>query len=122
MGAGCGGPCQSIWTGDPGSMLIEPDVFHAIAVEEAVDHDGQSFDPGLPAGPIAVVKDNRPGAIPSQLAFDCPHQLLAPSRVGLDRLLLDQLVHLRVAVTVPILARTASVKQIEDRVGVRPAL
>src|ERR1700732_3716790 len=71
-------------------LLIEPDVFHAIAVENAVDHDRQPFDIGLPAGPVAVVKDDRPGAVLGKLALDCPHQLLAPSRGGLDRLLLDQ--------------------------------
>jgi len=37
-------------------------------------------------------------------------------------LLVDQLVYLRVAVTVQVLARTAAVKRIEDRVGIGPAL
>src|SRR6266404_1172846 len=101
--------------------LIEPDVFHAPAVEDAVDHDGQSLDVGLPAGSLAGIKYDGAGAVIGQLAFDRPQQLLAPSFVGLDRLLLDQLVHLRVAIAVPVQARTASGKQIENLVGVGPA-
>src|SRR3984893_6988362 len=68
-------------------LLIEPDVFHAIAVEDAVDHDRQPFDIGLPAGHVAVVTDDRPGAVLGKLALDCPDQLFALSRVGLERLL-----------------------------------
>src|SRR6516164_7147902 len=99
-------------------LFVEPDVLHAPAVEDAVDHDGQPLDVGLPAGSLAGIKDDGPGADLGQLAFDRPQQLLAPSLVGLDRLLLDQLVHLRVAIAVPVPAGTASVKQIEDLVGV----
>src|SRR5438552_15132955 len=49
------------------SLLVEPDILHAPAVEDAVDHDGQPFDVGLPAGSAAPVIDDRPGAILGQL-------------------------------------------------------
>src|SRR5947209_12782350 len=86
--------------------------------EHTVDHDGQSLDPRLPTGPGAGIKDDRSGALLGELAFDRPEQLLAPPRVAFDRLLLDQLIDLRVAVAVPVQVRTASVKQIEESVGV----
>jgi hypothetical protein len=44
-------------------LFVEPEVIHTIAVVEAVDHDRRPFDPWLPAGPGAAVKDDRPGAI-----------------------------------------------------------
>src|SRR6516162_2022276 len=107
------GPCRVL-------LFVKPDVFPAVAVKDAVDHDGHSFDVGLPAGPAAGVEDDRPDALLDQLALDCPDQLLAPSRVAFDRLLLDQLVDLRVAIAVPVHARTASIERVEDRVGVGP--
>src|SRR5437667_4961795 len=35
-------------------LFVEPDIFHAPAVEYAIDHDCQAFDPGLLAGPAAA--------------------------------------------------------------------
>src|SRR5271165_1170136 len=90
-------------------LFVEPDVFHAPAVKDAVDHDRQPLDIGLPAGSLAGIKDDGPSADLGQFTFDRPQQLLPPSLIGLDRLLLDQLVHLRVAIAVPVQARTASV-------------
>ena len=46
-------------------LFVEPDVFEPPAVVDAVDHDGQAFDPGLPAGPAARVKDDWPRRIHS---------------------------------------------------------
>src|SRR6516162_858805 len=53
-------------------LLVEPDVLHAIAVEDAVDHDRQPFDIGLPARPAPGIKDDWPGAVFGQLLFDRP--------------------------------------------------
>src|SRR5215469_18197094 len=53
--------------------------------------------------------------------FDLPHQLLAFLQVALDRLLLDQPVYLRIAVTVIIQLGTAPVAQVEVLVWVGPA-
>src|SRR6266853_5900325 len=78
-------------------LFVEPDVFHAPAVEDAVDHDRQPLHMRLPAGRAAVVKDDRPGAVFRQLPLDLPYQLLALLGVGLDRLPIDQLVQLGTA-------------------------
>jgi len=73
-------------------LFVEPDVFHAGTIGDAVDHDRQPFHPRLPAGRAAVVKEDRSGAILRQLPFDLPDKLLAPLLVGLRGLSIDQLV------------------------------
>src|SRR6516225_10315592 len=83
-------------------LFVEPDVLPAVAVEDAVDHQCQPLHGWLPARSAAAVKDDRSGTVLGQPAFDLPHQLLALFLIGLDRLLLDQLVHCGVAVIVPI--------------------
>src|SRR6516165_3176827 len=100
-------------------LFVEPDVLSAIAVEDAVDHQCQPLHIGLPAGSAAAVEDDWSGAVLCQPAFDLPHQLLALLLVGLDRLLLDQLVDRGAAVIVPIKLRAASVNQWKGLVGVR---
>src|SRR6516162_10546512 len=40
-------------------LLVEPDVFKAPAVEDAVDHHPQALDPRLPAGGEPQVVDDR---------------------------------------------------------------
>src|SRR6266481_3520917 len=101
-------------------LLVEPDIFHAPAVEDAVDHDRPALDMGLPAGRAAVAKDDRPGAVFRQLPLDLPYQLLALLGVGLDRLPIDQLVHLGTAVTVIVQLPTAPVNQVETQVRIDP--
>src|SRR5262249_27266353 len=44
-------------------LLVEPDVFHAPAVVDAVDHRRQPVDPGLPAGRGDPVENDRPGSV-----------------------------------------------------------
>src|SRR4051812_11077934 len=75
----------------------------------------------LPAGCAAIVEDDRSSAVLGQFPFDLPDQLLALSLVGLDRLPIDQLVHLGAAVTVIVQLGTAPVKQVEVLVWVGPA-
>src|SRR6516165_11171911 len=104
----------------PYRLFVEPDVFHAPAVVDAVDHDRQSFDLGSPTDPAAVVVDDRPGIVRRQLPFDFPSQLLALLAVGLHRLPVNQLVHLGIAVAVVGSYRTAGVVLVrseERRVG-----
>src|SRR5271168_1664631 len=48
---------------EPHALFVEPDVFHAPAVENAVDHDRHPLDVGLLAGAVAVVEDDRPGVV-----------------------------------------------------------
>src|SRR5438132_7910392 len=67
-------------------LLVEPDVFHAPAVEDTADHHRQPFYPRLPAGRLAVVSDDRPGSVLLQFLVDLPHQLFAFFLVGLHRL------------------------------------
>src|SRR5271157_4463617 len=38
-------------------LFVEPDVFHAPTIEDAVDHDGLPLHIGLPATAAAAVKD-----------------------------------------------------------------
>src|SRR6266446_1315982 len=104
-----------------GRLFVEPDVFHAPAVVDAVDHQGQSLDIRLPAGRAAAVKDDRPGDIFRQLALNLPQHFFAPRGVALARLPLDQLIDFGVAVAVPIKARTAAIEVVEDRVWVGTA-
>ena len=67
--------------GKPG-LFVEPDILHAPAVEEAVDHDRQPLDLRLPAGREAVVEEDRPSAILLQFLVDVPHQMAALFLVG----------------------------------------
>jgi len=53
-------------------LLVEPDILHAPAVEDAVDHDRQAFDIGALAGAAAAVENDRPHIVVGQLAFDYP--------------------------------------------------
>src|SRR6516225_782261 len=55
-----------------GGLFVEPPVFAAIAVEDAVDHHRRTFDVGLPARRETVIEDDRPGDILGQLALDRP--------------------------------------------------
>src|SRR5271165_2100674 len=101
--------------------FVEPDVFHAPAAEDVVHHDCQPLDIWLLAGPARGVEDNWPDAVLRQFALDCPQQLLAPPDIALVRLLFDQLVHLGIAITVPVQVRATAVKQLDSWIGVGPA-
>src|ERR1700730_12409775 len=70
----------------PEPLLVEPDVFHAPTVEDAVDHQGQPFNVRLPTRPVAAVEDDRSSIVLRQLPFDLPHQLLSLLLVRLARL------------------------------------
>src|SRR5215472_3260610 len=53
-----------------GVLFVEPDVFHAPAVKDAVDHDRQPLDIGLPAGPAFCIENDWPGAVFGELSFN----------------------------------------------------
>jgi hypothetical protein len=57
-------------------LFVEPDVLHAPAVEDAVDHHRQPLHPRLPTRRAAAVIDDRPGAVLRQLPFDLPYEPL----------------------------------------------
>src|SRR5262249_34377371 len=102
-------------------LFVEPNVFHAPAIEEAVGHLREPSDVRLPAGCALGIEQNRPGAIFGQLALDLPEHLLALRWIALARLPFNQLVNLGIAVAIPIDAGAAAVKYIEDWVGIGPA-
>src|SRR6202047_740973 len=81
-------------------LFVEPNVLHAPAVEDAVDQHRQPLHPRLPARRAAAVIDDRPGAVLRQLPFDLPYELLPILPIGFHRLLVDQLVHVRVAISI----------------------
>src|SRR5262245_57780508 len=64
-------------------LRVEPDILHAPAVEDAVDHDRQALDIGPLAGAAAAVENDRPHIVVGQLALDRPQDLLALGRVSL---------------------------------------
>src|ERR1700732_568131 len=103
------------------TLLVEPDVFHARTIGDAVDHDRQALHVGPPAGRAAVVEENWSSAVLRQLPFDLPDQLFALFLVGLDRLSIDQLVDIRIAITVIVQFAAAPVIQGAVLVGVGPA-
>src|SRR6516165_3643234 len=102
-------------------LFVEPQIFHAPAIEDAVDHCRPPLDVGLPAHRAAVVENDRPGAVLGQFALDLPHKLLALLGVGLDRLPIDQLVHLGTTVAVIVQLPAAPVGQVETEVGIDTA-
>src|SRR6516225_6114335 len=102
-------------------LFVEPDVFHAPAVEMAVHYLGEPLDPRLPAVRTTGIEQDRPGDVRRQPALDLPENGLAPLRVALARLLFDQLLYLWVAIAIPIDARPAAVEYLEHRIGVGPA-
>ena len=105
----------------PTRLLVEPDVLHAPAIGDAVDHDRQPFHIGLPAAAASIVKDDRPGAVLCQLPLDLPNNLPALFLIGLNRLLIDQLVDPRTAVTVIVQIPAATVEQVKVLVGIGAA-
>src|SRR6516162_7671879 len=80
-------------------LFVEPDVFHAPAVEDAVGHQAQVLDPGLPAGADSRVKKHRADLCLGEDPFDLPNNVFALYGICLHRLLIDQLVEFWVAVS-----------------------
>src|SRR6516225_2181697 len=102
----------------PRPLFVEPDVFEAPAVVDAVAHDSQPPDPGLPTGCPARVGDDRPDRVLLQFPVDLPDQLLALLLVGLDRLPVEPPLHLAIAVSEIITFGTAGVVLVEQLVRI----
>src|SRR5215468_12750639 len=105
----------------PTRLLVEPDVLHAPTVGDAVDHDRQPFHIGLPAAATSIVKNDWPGAVLCQLPFDLPNELLSLFLIGLSRLLIDQPVDLRTAMTIVVQIPAATIEQVKVLVGIGAA-
>ena len=99
-------------------LSIQPNILHAPAVEQAVDHDRQSLELRLPAGRKAIVEKDRPRTILLQLPVDVPDKMLALGLIPLSRLLIEELVDLRITIAGVITVRAAGVILIEQ--GRRP--
>src|SRR4051794_12531067 len=59
------------------ALLVEPDLFHAVAVIDAVDHRHVALDVGVPARAGAVVVQDRARHVLGQPLLDLPDELLA---------------------------------------------
>src|SRR5439155_3598162 len=79
-------------------LFIQPHVFHAPAVVDAVAHDRQAFDVRVVTIARRSIEDHRTRAIIGQLLLDLPDQFLAFCLIALHRLLVDQLVELGIAI------------------------
>src|SRR5215471_980963 len=90
-------------------LFVEPDVFHAPAVVDAVDQDGRAPDLGVPADPAAAEIKQWLGVVLDEAALDVPDDVLALFLVGLARLPLNQLVDFRVAIAVVVADAAAGV-------------
>src|ERR1700680_664531 len=99
-------------------LFVEPDVLHAPPVDDAVDHHRQPLHPRLPARRAAAVIDDRPGTVLRQLPFDLPYELLPILLVGFHRLLVDQFIHVRTAISTIVHFRTTRVVPVEIIVGI----
>src|SRR5947207_1484180 len=100
------------------SLFVEPHILHAPAVEQAVRHDRQSLQLGVPAGREAVVVQDRSSTILLQFPVDVPYETPTLLLIALHRLLIEQLVHLGITIPGVITVGPAGVILIELRVGV----
>src|SRR6516162_1147975 len=99
-------------------LFVEPDVLHAPAVVDAVDHDGQAPDLGVPAVPAAAEIKQWLGVVLDEAALDVPDDVLALFLIGLARSLLNHPVDLRVTIAVVIADPAAGVVLVKHRIGV----
>src|SRR6516162_3379977 len=110
----------SVRTSHPNSawLLVEPYVFEAGAIVNAVDHADQTVDVWPPAGDAGHVQDVRARVFFDQLLLDLPNQLPSLAGIGFPRLPVDQLVNRLVAISGVIAQRAALVIFVELRIGI----
>src|SRR5260221_12337089 len=66
--------------GAVGSFKVE--ILEPRAVVDAVGHDGQALQLGLPTGHAIGIEQNGPGDVFGQFLLDLPHQLAALLHIG----------------------------------------
>src|SRR3984893_7409766 len=94
-------------------LFIEPGVFHAPIIDDAVCHHRPPLHLGLPAVREAVVKNDRPRTVLRQLSLNLPYELLAFPRVGFHRLPVEQPFELGIAIAGIIARRTTGIALVE---------
>src|ERR1051325_10337964 len=63
--------------------FVEPDVFHAPAIKDAVDHEGHPFHIRLHARAAHAIENDRPSIVFRYLVLDRPKHPLSPLDIGL---------------------------------------
>src|SRR5262249_36339616 len=81
-----------------GLLVVQPEVFKALAVVDAIDLGNEAFDLRVIAVRGSRVEENRPRVIVGQFLLDCPYQLLALRDIADGRLPVYHFVEFRVAV------------------------
>src|SRR5262249_61988975 len=66
-------------------LSVEPEVFEALAVVDAADHQRQPLQFGRTADRAPRVEQHRARVVRGQLLLDLPHQLFALVDVGFGR-------------------------------------
>src|SRR6266481_2478771 len=94
-------------------LFLKPDVLKAPAVEDAVHHHPQAFDPGLPTGGEPQVIDDRSCLVLLQSPVDLPHQPLSLPLVALHGLLLEHFLQLGITIPGVVTLRATCVVLIE---------
>src|SRR5207248_7792791 len=84
--------CPSLPALSPWGLSVQPHVFHAPAVVDAVDHRRQPLDLRLPAGGKNIVENDRASSVFLQFPIDLPYQPLALVLIGHRRLFVELLV------------------------------
>ena len=100
------------------NLAVEPHVFHAPAVVLAVDHDGQPLELRLQAGCETGVINDRARPVLLQFPVDLPDEVPAFLSIGQHRLLDEQLLAFRVAISGVVALRAAAVVLEELLVGI----
>src|SRR5260370_3684063 len=98
--------------------LVQPDIFHAPVVVDAVDHDGQPFELGDPAAAAALAADQRLCVKLDSPPLHSPVEPIAFVLVRLHRLMLDHPVDLGVAIAIVIADPATRVIFVEHRIRV----
>src|SRR5436190_15818489 len=84
--------CPSPPALSPWGLSVQPHVFHAPAVVDAIDHRRQPLDLRLPAGGKNIVKNDRASSVFLQFPIDLPYQPLALVLIGHRGLFVELLV------------------------------
>src|SRR6516162_6671487 len=121
---------QHFWTGGletdgPGcydavaiGSVVEPEVFEARVIVDAVDHCNKPLELWLPAIRSSRIKQDRPCVVFGQFAFDLPYQPLSLLHIAHVGLLIDHFVDVGLAVAGIVALGPAHIVLVKGRVGI----